>query len=392
MDLQLTEDQIAFRQEVSDFLDKELPSDWIGGPISFAHVDKDTELKWRKMLADKGWNTMGWPKEYGGQGASPIMQLIFQEEWEYRGAPGLDTFGLNLLGPTLMHHGTEEQKRAYLGAIARGEAVWCQGFSEPESGSDLASLQTRAVLDGDDYVINGQKIWSSYAQFADHMFLLARTDTEAVKHRGITFFLLDMDTPGITVRPIQEMSGESSFNEEFFDNVRVPKNNVLGEVNRGWYVAMTLLDFERTGINHPAGGKRILDLLIAYANETSVNGKTLAQNPRIRHKLADVAVDLETSRMMAYRIAWMQAEGIVPNMEASLLRLLSTQTSQKLARVGMEVMGLKGQLEAGSKYAEIQGFISNQYLFAVPYTIESGSQEIQRNVVATRGLGLPRGA
>ena len=167
---------------------------------------------------------------------------------------------------------------------------------------------------------------------------------------------------------------------------------MLGEVNRGWYVAMTLLDFERTGITHPAGGKRILDLLIGYANDTTVNGHTLAQDPIVRHKLADVAVDLETSRMMAYRIAWKQAEGIVPNMEASLLRLLSTQTSQKLARVGMEVMGLKGQLEAGSKYAELQGFISNQYLFAVPYTIESGSQEIQRNVVATRGLGLPRGA
>ena len=184
-----------------------------------------------------------------------MTQLIFNEEWEYRGAPGLDSFGLNLLGPTLMVHGTEEQKRAYLGDIARGEVVWCQGFSEPGSGSDLASLQTRAVEDGDEYVINGQKIWSSYAQYADHMFLLARTDTSAVKHRGISFLLLDMDTPGITVRPIQEMSGESSFNEEFFDNVRIPKQNVLGEVNRGWYVAMTLLDFERTGINHPRRGQ-----------------------------------------------------------------------------------------------------------------------------------------
>ena len=282
MDLHLTEEQVAFRQEVRDFLDKELPSDWIGGPISFANVDQGTEMKWRKMLAEKGWNTIGWPKEYGGQGASPMTQLIFNEEWEYRGAPGLDSFGLNLLGPTLMVHGTEEQKRAYLGDIARGEVVWCQGFSEPGSGSDLASLQTRAVEDGDEYVINGQKIWSSYAQYADHMFLLARTDTSAVKHRGISFLLLDMDTPGITVRPIQEMSGESSFNEEFFDNVRIPKQNVLGEVNRGWYVAMTLLDFERTGINHPAGGKRILDLLIQYANETSHNGKPLAADPRVR--------------------------------------------------------------------------------------------------------------
>ena len=196
--------------------------------------------------------------------------------------------------------------------------------------------------DGDEYVINGQKIWSSYAQYADHMFLLARTDTSAVKHRGITFLLLDMDTPGITVRPIQEMSGESSFNEEFFDNVRIPKQNVLGEVNRGWYVAMTLLDFERTGINHPAGGKRILDLLIQYAKETSHNGKPLAADPRIRHKLADVAVSLETSRMMAYRIAWMQGEGMVPNMEASLLRLISSADVSETGSRGDGGYGFEG--------------------------------------------------
>lgn len=392
MDLHTTTEQEDFRSEVRAFLDKELPSDWIGGPISFDTVDRKTEMKWRKMLAEKGWNTMGWPKEYGGQGASPMTQLILMEEWSYRGAPGLDTFGLNLLGPTLMVHGTEEQKKEYLGEIARGEVVWCQGFSEPESGSDLASLRTSAVLDGDDYVINGQKIWSSYAQYADRMFLLARTNTESVKHRGITFFLMDMKSPGITVRPIEEMSGESSFNEEFFDDVRVPKQNILGEIDRGWYVAMTLLDFERTGITHPAAGRRILEMLVQYASETTINGKSIASNPIIRGKLADIAISLETTRLQAYHVTWMQSEGLVPNMEASMLRLLSTQTSQRLARVGMEVLGMKGQLNKASKYAPLQGFIENQYLFSVPYTIESGSQEIQRNVVATRGLGLPRGA
>ena len=391
MDLHLTTEQEDFRSEVRAFLDKELPSDWIGGPISFDTVDRKTEMKWRKMLAEKGWNTMGWPKEYGGQGASPMTQLILMEEWSYHGAPGLDTFGINLLGPTLMVHGTEEQKKEYLGEIARGEVVWCQGFSEPESGSDLASLRTSAVEDGDDYVINGQKIWSSYAQYADRMFLLARTNTETVKHRGITFFLLDMKSPGITVRPIEEMSGESSFNEEFFDDVRVPKQNILGEIDRGWYVAMTLLDFERTGITHPAAGRRILEMLVEYANETIIKGKSIASDPIIRSKLADVAISLETTRLQAYHVTWMQSEGLVPNMEASMLRLLSTQTSQRLARVGMEVLGMEGQLDETSKYAPLQGFIENQYLFSVPYTIESGSQEIQRNVVATRGLGLPRG-
>jgi len=299
MDLHTTTEQEDFRSEVRAFLDKELPSDWIGGPISFDTVDRKTEMKWRKMLAEKGWNTMGWPKEYGGQGASPMTQLILMEEWSYRGAPGLDTFGLNLLGPTLMVHGTEEQKKEYLGEIARGEVVWCQGFSEPESGSDLASLRTSAVLDGDDYVINGQKIWSSYAQYADRMFLLARTNTESVKHRGITFFLMDMKSPGITVRPIEEMSGESSFNEEFFDDVRVPKQNILGEIDRGWYVAMTLLDFERTGITHPAAGRRILEMLVQYASETTINGKSIASNPNLRGKLADIAISLETTRLQA---------------------------------------------------------------------------------------------
>lgn len=392
MDMSLTLEQEAFRKEVRRFLDKELPPGWIGGPISFGVVDREMEMKWRKMLAEKGWNTMGWPKEYGGQGASPLTQIIFMEEWYCRGAPGIDTFGIELLGPTLMIHGSEEQKREHLGGIARGEVVWCQGYSEPESGSDLASLQTKAVEDGDDYVISGQKIWTSYAQYADWIFVLARTDPEAPKHRGITFFLIDMKTPGITVRPIQEMSGESSFNEEFFDSVRVPKSNVLGEVNRGWYVAMTLLDFERTGIAHPAGGRRILDMLIEYARETNHNGISLAKDPGVRAKLSDVAIDLEVSRMLAYNVAWMQSEGAVPNKEASVLRVLSTQTSQKLARVGMEVLEMKGQLEPGSKYAPLQGFIEHQYLFSVPYTIESGTAEIQRNVIATRGLGLPRGA
>ncbi|MEE9199652.1 MAG: acyl-CoA dehydrogenase family protein [Dehalococcoidia bacterium] len=392
MDLRFTPEEEAFRREVREFLDRELPSDWMGGPISFGVVDREVEMKWRKMLAEKGWNTMGWPKEYGGQGASLIMQLAFMEEWYYRGAPGIDIFGIELLSPTLMIHGTEKQKREHLGGIARGEVVWCQGYSEPESGSDLASLSTRAVEDGDDYVINGQKIWTSYAQYADWMFILARTDTDASKpkHRGITFFLADMDQPGFTVRPIAEMSGGSSFNEVFFDNVRVPKTNILGEVNRGWYVAMTLLDFERTGIAHPAGGRRILDWLIQYARETKRNGQPLADDPIIRHKLADVAMDLETSRMLAYTIAWMQGQGIVPNREASELRVLSTQTSQKLAGVGMEMLGLGGQLEPGSKWAPLEGFIKHQYLFAVSYTIESGTAEIQRNVIATRGLGLPK--
>ncbi|MCH7996440.1 MAG: acyl-CoA dehydrogenase [Chloroflexi bacterium] len=392
MDLKLTPEQEAFRQEVRSFLDKELPSDWMGGPISFAYVDRETEMKWRKMLAEKGWNTMGWPKEYGGQGASPMMQTIFLDEWYYRGAPGLDTFGLELLGPTLMIHGTEEQKREHLAGIARGEVVWCQGFSEPESGSDLASLQTRAVEDGDDYIISGQKIWSSYAQYADRMFLLARTDPEAPKHRGITFFLLDMKTPGITVRPIQEMTGESSFNEEFFDSVRVPKANIVGEVNRGWYVAMTTLNFEREGITYTARARKPLDLLIDYVRETRLNGTPLARDPAVQHKLAEMVLETEVSRLLSYRIAWLVDQGQEPQHESSICKLFSSELLLRVANAGMQILGLSGQLVEGDKWAPLKGRLQRMYLWSVSEPIGGGTSEIQRNIIATRGLGLPRAA
>ena len=224
----------------------------------------------RRKLADRGWLTMGWPKEYGGQDASPITQLVFYEEMAYHRAPGKDAFGIGMLGPALMMHGTEQQKRKYLPAIAQGRINWCQGFSEPGSGSDLASLQTRAVEDGDDFVISGQKIWTSGAHHADRFFMLARTNPEAPKHRGITFFLGDMSDPGVEVRPIVSATGRHSFNEVFFDNVRVNKADIVGEVNRGWYVAMTLLGFERSTVEWSAAARRALEELIDYAKETRV--------------------------------------------------------------------------------------------------------------------------
>ena len=226
----------------------------------------------RRRLIDKEWLTMAWPREYGGQDASSVKSAIFAEEMMYHEAPGKDNWGVGMLAPAIMHHGTPEQKRKYLPAIANGEMSWAQGFSEPESGSDLASLQTQAVKDGSDYLITGQKIWSSCAHLSDWMFLLARTDPDAPKHRGITFFVVDLKTPGITMRPIINMVGDHHFNEEYFDNVRVPAENIVGELNRGWYVAMTTLNFERDGTMYTAKARKPLDMLIELLKEARANG------------------------------------------------------------------------------------------------------------------------
>ncbi|MEE9199648.1 MAG: acyl-CoA dehydrogenase family protein, partial [Dehalococcoidia bacterium] len=263
MDFRFTEEEEQFRSELGSFLEEQLPDDWIGQePYGDDIWDFTQEM--RRKLGAKGWLAISWPKEYGGQEGSGGKTLIFAEEMSYYRAPGRDVQGAGFLGPCLLVHGTDEQKRTHLPAIAEGRVTWCQGFSEPESGSDLASLTTRAVEDGDDYVITGQKIWSSGAHHSDWCHLLARTDPDAPKHRGITYFLVDMSSPGVDVRRITDMSANQRFNEIFLDNVRVPKRNVIGEVNRGWYAAMSTLDFERTAIEHSANARRVVDDLTAF--------------------------------------------------------------------------------------------------------------------------------
>nr|MBI2846250.1 acyl-CoA dehydrogenase family protein [Chloroflexota bacterium] len=344
----------------------------------------------RRKLGEKGWIAMSWPKEYGGQDASSMKQVIFIEEMAYYRCPGRDTQGGRLVGPVIILHGTEEQKKKHLGAIARGEAVWAQGFSEPESGSDLASLKTKAVEDGDDFVINGQKIWSSFAHKADWMHVLARTDPSVPKHKGISYFLVDLKTPGVTVRPIVDITGRHRFNETFFDNVRVPKQNLLGPKNGGWYVAVQTLDFERAGVEYPAWMRRLLAELVAYAKETRRNGVPLSKEPLVRNKLAERAIEIECNRMLAYRIAWLQSKGIVPNYEASVTKVYRGELFQRLTNTGMQIMGLSGQLGEGSTWARLRGRLMFQYMFTLAGTIAGGTSEIQRNIVALRGLGLPR--
>ena len=389
MEFRFTFEEESFREELRDFLKQELPDGWPS--IADEYDDWDLTLKMRKKLAGKGWLTLAWPKEYGGRGATHMMQLIFAEEMAYHRAPGRDIFGTRMLAPTLMIHGTEEQKLEHLPPIARGETQWCQGYSEPESGSDLASLQTRAIEDGDDFVINGTKIWTSQAHRADYIMVLARTDPDAPKHRGISFLLADMRTPGISVKPIVDMSKRHHFNMVTFDDVRVPKRNLVGEKNRGWYVGATLLDFERSGVEYSAESMRTLEELVEFCKENTRNGRPLADDPIVRHRLANLSNEIEISRLISYNTAWMQSQGLVPNREASMGKVFGTELQQHTAQAGMSILGLYGQLESTSRWAPLQGRIEASYMTAVSATIAAGTSEIQRNIIATRGLGLPRG-
>ncbi len=391
MDFKFTPEEEGFRKEVTGFLKQELPADWDGEGEGGSDEDWAFNLQMRKKLSQKGWLTLAWPKEHGGGGASIMTQTIFREEMAYHRAPGIDFWGITMLAPTLMIHGTEEQKRRFLPAVAHGEIQWCQGYSEPGSGSDLASLQTRADVDGDEYVVNGTKIWTSNAHRADWIMLLARTNQDAEKHRGITFLLVDMKSPGVSIRPIINMAGSHGFNQIFFDNVRVPKENKVGEENRGWYVGATLLDFERSGVQYSAGGRRFLGELVRFAKETAWDGTLLAKRPEVRNRLADAAIEVEVSRMNSYYIAYMQNKGSVPNKEASVSKLFSTEMQQRLAATGMKLLGMYGTLAPGSKWAPLKGRIERNFLLSHSSTIAGGTSEIQRNVIANRGLGLPRG-
>ena len=382
MDFRFTPEEEAFRAEVRAFLQQEVPADWdrAGGEEAFAF-----QRRFVRKLAERGWLTLAWPKEYGGMGAGIMTQLIYNEELASYGAPN-PGIGVDRVGPSIMLYGTEEQKRRFLPPIVRGEVTWCQGFSEPGAGSDLASLQTRAVRDGDSYVINGQKIWTSWAHRADWCILLARTDPSAPKHRGISYFLLDMRLPGVTVRPLYNMAGSHGFNEVFLEDVRVPADCLLGEENRGWYIAAATLDFERSGIHRLVAGARVLERALAAARESGA----ARRNPALRRRLADLRVELEVGRLLAYRVAWMQDRGMIPNAEASISKLFGTEWQQRLSRVGMEVLGLAGQLRPGSPRAPLGGRLSTYYLEAVSLTIAAGTSEINRNIIAQRGLGLPR--
>tara|TARA_B110000438_G_scaffold48374_1_gene48711 strand:+ start:1 stop:1119 length:1119 start_codon:yes stop_codon:yes gene_type:complete len=355
--------------------------------------EKEAALReWRGALVEKGWIAPAWAKEYGGADLSTMEQFILNETIATHGAPRI---GVPDVGSTIMVHGNDEQKKEFLPPMVKGETRWCQGYSEPGSGSDLASLQTRAVRDGDDFVINGQKIWTSGAHLANWMFALVRTDPEAPKHRGITYLLFPMDTPGVSVRPLIQMHDQHGFNETFFEDVRVPVKNAVGEINRGWYVGATHLDFERSSIGMAVGQERILDGLrdfIRNPEEKDSGRSRLGRPDAARLELANRYIEANVARTLSQRVISMQARGLIPNYEASMTKAFNTEFMQRIARTAIQLLGKYGDLRDREHHlSPMKGRWATMYLSTVSATIAGGTSEIQRNVIATRGLGLPRG-
>jgi len=295
-----------------------------------------------------------------------------------------------LIGPTIVHFGSEEQKQEHLPGIVSGRVFWCQGFSEPNAGSDLASLRTAAVEDGDGYIVNGQKIWTSFAQDADWIFFLARTDKELARHKGLSYFIAPLNSQGITVRPIKYMSGYHFFCEIFFDDVRVPKKNMVGEKNRGWYVAMGTLADERSGIEYAGVNRRVLDELVEFVKEIQYDGKPLSKQQMVRNRLAGLAVEVEACRLLAYRIAWFQDHDRNVESESAMAKVFGSELMWRLSKTGMQILGPYGQLEPDSKFVRLTGRVEREYMSSLGWITAVGTSEIMRNIIATRGLGLPR--
>ncbi len=407
MEFNDTLEEATWRKEVRDFLETEYPDEFRGrGRRGSAPRSDDDEGgaeglfrdptktsnpmdRWRSALSSRGWVAPAWPKEYGGAGLDTKKQFILNEEFAEFGAMNVGGFGVMMLGPTLIVHGTEDQKKEHLPGILNGSVQWCQGWSEPNAGSDVASVQTRAIKDGDDYVINGQKIWTTGAQFADKMYMLARTDPDAPKHRGISYFLLDMKDPGVTVRPLITMAGSATFNEVFFENVRVPARNRLGEENRGWYIGTTTLDFERSSIGSSVGIRKQLESMIKFAKDNPQIAVG-AKKRDVQLAFADRMIEANVAKLMSYRVVSMQNAGLIPNHEASMCKLFGSEMQQRIAALGVKLSGMYSQVTGGRPDLSMAGRFGVGYVGAVSSTIAGGTSEIQRNIMAQRGLGLPR--
>lgn len=394
MDLSFGKELEEYRLKVRNWLLENIPEGY--GTPDF-QMPEGNELgeflrKWEQKLYDGGFNGIAWPKQYGGQGLTNIHEIIFHEEaGKLNTPPSMNALGKSLLGPTLLFWGTEEQKKRFLPPLLKGEEIWCQGFSEPNAGSDLASLQTRAHLDGDEWVINGQKVWTSGAQYADWCFVLARTDLEAPKHKGITFFLVPMDSPGITVRPLVQIDGNQLFNEVFFDDVRIPKDQYVGEINGGWKVAMTTLGFERgtMSLGRQAAFQREFDHVVKLAHEMKLpTGELVKDNPYYRQKLAEMFAEIEIFRYHGLKtISQLINEGNL-GPEASLQKLYWSTMHVRLGELGMEVLGeLAPYWKSDSTGL---GAIQAIDLSSRGETIYAGTTQIQKNIIAERVLGMPR--
>jgi alkylation response protein AidB-like acyl-CoA dehydrogenase len=342
----------------------------------------------RRALAERGWLAMTWPTEEGGLGRSAFEQFLFMDECAYWGAPSIDLTSTSI-APTLLRAGSPEQRRRWLPAIRRGEVDFALGYSEPDAGSDLASLRTQARHNGDTWVINGSKIWNTGAEHASHEWLVARTDPEAPQHRGLSVFIVPLDAAGITVQELRTWGGIRT-NLVFFDNVRVPADNVVGELHRGWRQITTALDFERVAIGITGGLRRLLEELVAYVREQVVDGVRLADRGDIRALVADMTTRVELARLLNYRAAWMIDAGAVPNAEASMTKVTTSELHAQLAGTALRIAGMPGRLEPGAEHAPMAGLAQHGYRQAPYLRFGGGTNEIQRDIIAQRGLGLPR--
>jgi alkylation response protein AidB-like acyl-CoA dehydrogenase len=391
MNFDLTDTEQRFRNNLRQWLQEHLPAGW--GETVFEPVELQEKIAflkdWTRKLHAAGYAGLSWPKAYGGAGATLMEQVIFNEEVARCKAPTpYNGIALGMVGPTLIEVGTEAQKQRYLAKMLTCEEIWCQGYSEPGSGSDLASLQTRAVQDGDEFVINGQKVWTSYAHDAAFCFLLARTDPEVPKHQGLSCFIVDMYSPGITIRPLKQITGEAEFNEVFFENVRVPRQNLVGELNNGWMVGIGLLMHERatTAILGQANLQVLVQDLMALARQRGRN-----KDPIIRQRLARLYAESEAIKYYGYRCLTRRLRGLPPGPEGSVHRLALTRLTQQAQELAMELQGPYAQLMHGSPWAIEDGAWQFTFLRSRSATIAGGTAEIQKNIIGERVLGLPRG-
>jgi len=393
MDLNLKAEETKFRDELRAWLEANVPKDWNEWrekPLeeSFSYL-----RAWQRKLYEGGWAAVSWPKEYGGRSATLMEQSLFWEEMARVEAPPMaNSLGLGLIGPTIIAYGTDEQKKRFIPKILSAEEIWCQGFSEPNAGSDLASLQTEARLDGDHYVVNGQKVWTSYGWIGNWCELVVRTDPTVAKHKGLSVLLIDMKSPGVEVRPLKQMTGESEFNELFFRDVRVPVANILGKVNDGWNVAVSTLMYERGsyGARLHLLFKRSINRLIELSRTFQKNGRPAAEDPITRQKLAQCFAEIEIMRWNQLRAFSRVTATGVPGPEGSIQKIFWSELNQRIQQIAQEMFGPYGQLQAGDSHAVDNGIWSYGYLRTRGNTIEAGTSEVQRNIIGHFVLGLPR--
>jgi len=397
MDFHFTPEQEAFRQELRAWLTTHVPAD--DGPLRHLQPqasDEDlTFLKdWQRTVYESGWAGVSWPQEYGGRGASLVERVIFDEEMAALKAPGLlNVLGLEIVGPTIITHGTMGQKKKHLANILSGDDIWSQGYSEPNSGSDLGSLQTLAVDHADYFVVNGQKVWTSLAGYANWCLLLVRTDPDAPKHKGLSALLVDMHSPGISIKPLRTMTGESEFNEVFFEDVQVPKSHLLGEQNQGWQVIITSLMFERQGLGFyfTFAQKRLYEDMRSEVKKARRYGAPIRTDPLMRQKMAQAYIDCEVLKLNNYRALTRLMRGNPAGPEGSIAKLHWAETNQRMQDLGVEMQGVGGQLYQEVETSEGGNYWQYGFLRSRANTIEGGTSEILRNIIAERVLQLPKG-